>query len=113
MRKDRPITSDGRYFVARGVLRRCTDPTLSDSERRAGIKKLMQARMAERTVTNEKEALEVRTRILNAKIALGEAGPVWWSDGVPDLSGNHPAETTYKNWWSTLPDVVQQEAEAD
>ena len=48
-RKDRPVTPDGRYFVARGRLNRMTDPGLSDADRRAAIKALMQARMAEIT----------------------------------------------------------------
>ena len=43
-RKDYPETPDGRYFVSKGRLWRKTDPRLSDSDRRAAIKRLMQAR---------------------------------------------------------------------
>lgn len=43
-----------------------------------------------------------------AKIALGEAGPVWWTDGAPDFSGEHPQTTPYAAWWKTLSDEEQQ-----
>ena len=90
-RKDRPHTPDGRYLVSRGVLKRCTNPTLSDAERRKAIKRLMQARMAGDA-----------TAVLEAKITLGEAGPVWWSDDAPDYSGLRPQNTPYAEWWASL-----------
>jgi len=90
-RKDRPHTDDGRYLVARGVLKRCTNPSLDDSTRRQAVKKLMQARMAK-----DSEG------VLSAKITLGEAGPVWWEDDAPDYSGQHPLETPYEEWWNLL-----------
>ncbi len=43
-RRSHPHTPDGRYFVAKARLWRCTDPRLSDTTRRAAIKALMQAR---------------------------------------------------------------------
>ena len=45
-RKDYPETPDGRYFVSKGRLWRKTNPRLEDSERRAAVKALMQARRA-------------------------------------------------------------------
>jgi len=96
-RKDRPHTSDGRYLVAKGILKRCTNPELDDSTRRKAVKLLMQARMAK-----DKEA------VLRAKIALGEAGPVWWEDESPDYSGQHPSETPYADWWQALTDPERQ-----
>lgn len=45
-----------------------------------------------------------RAAALNSKIALGEAGPVWWRDGAPDVSGFAPAETDYADWWNSLND---------
>jgi len=90
-RKHRPHTPDGRYLVSKGVLKRCTDPTLDDTTRRQQLKILMQSRMA-----GEREAA------LAAKNALGEAGPVWWNDGAPDVSGLAPEQTTYANWWASL-----------
>lgn len=90
-RKDRPHTDDGRYLVSRGVLKRCTNPAIDDSARRKAVKQLMQARMA-----------KDKAAVLNAKIELGEAGPVWWADGAADYSGQHPADTPYAKWWSGL-----------
>jgi len=92
-RKDRPHTSDGRYLVAKGILKRCTNPTLDDSTRRRSVKQLMQARMAK-----DSDA------VLSAKIALGEAGPVWWNDNAPDYSGQPPSQTPYADWWQALTD---------
>jgi len=97
-RKDRPHTKDGRYLVAKGVLKRCTDPRLDDTTRRKAIKKLMQARMS-----------KDRQAVLVAKTELGEAGPVWWDDGAPDYSGKHPADTPYCDWWKEItPDENDQ-----
>jgi len=93
-RKDRPHTPDGRYLVSRGQLKRCTNPGLGDSERRKAIKALMQSRM-----TGDAEA------VLTAKITLGEAGPVWWTDGAPDFSGLAPTNTPYADWWASLSDM--------
>ncbi len=92
-RKDRPNTPDGRYLVSRGVLKRCTNPAIDDSTRRKVIKALMQARMSADA-----------TAVLAAKVALGEAGPVWWEDGAPDVSGKGPEATSYAAWWRGLTD---------
>ncbi|MFO7770108.1 MAG: hypothetical protein R6V38_01935, partial [Roseovarius gahaiensis] len=54
-RKAYPETPDGRYFVSKGKLWRKTDPSLSDQERRAAIKALMQARRASQTAQTEAE----------------------------------------------------------
>jgi len=96
-RKDRPHTPDGRYLVAKGILKRCTDPALDDSTRRKAVKELMQARM-------KKDA----PAVLDAKTKLGEAGPVWWDDGQPDCSNQNPADTDYANWWHSLSEDERQ-----
>ena len=92
-RKNRPHTPDGRYLVSKGILKRCTNPDLEDDVRRKALKTLMQARMR-----------KDRDAALEAKIALGEAGPVWWDDGSPDDSGNAPGTTLYAQWWASLTD---------
>ena len=96
-RKDRPHTNDGRYLVAKGVLKRCTNPSVDDSTRRKAIKKLMQARLA-----------RDQSAVLEAKIELGEAGPIWWQDGAPDYSGLCPTQTPYVEWWNALTDLQRQ-----
>lgn len=113
MRKDRVQTPDKRYFVARGVMRRCTNPNLDDRDRRAFIKTLMQARMAMRSVDTAEELSDIRSRIDVAKIALGEAGPVWWDDDAVDVSGLHPSTTDYASWWEGLADDVRRACEID
>ncbi len=78
-------------------MKRCTDPALDDSARRAYLKQLMQARMQ-----NNAEAS------MEAKFALGEAGPVWWDDGAADCSGLAPNDTPYASWWAELSQIEQE-----
>jgi hypothetical protein len=99
-RRDHPVTPDGRYFVARGRLWRRTDPRLPDSDRRAAIKSLMQARLALRS----NDSPDARARIDAAKRALGETGPVWWQDGAPDETDQPPEASSYADWWRSLRD---------
>ncbi|MEB8388478.1 hypothetical protein OO012_14720 [Rhodobacteraceae bacterium KMM 6894] len=101
-RKDYPVTPDGRYFVSRARLWRCTDPMLDDSTRRAAIKALMQARRAVMHASDDTETAAARAAVDAAKQALGERGPVWWDDGAPDQGGLHPKNSTYADWWTAL-----------
>ena len=101
-RKDHPTTPDGRYFVSKGKLWRKTDPRLEDSERRAAIKAMMQARRDIGLAATEAETKAARTCIDAAKIRLGEKGPVWWDDGAPDESGLAPESSSYAEWWAGL-----------
>lgn len=39
-----------------------------------------------------------RLRIDAAKHALGERGPVWWTDGTPDLNRHLARTTPYSTW---------------
>lgn len=102
MAKDAPETPDGRYFVAKGRLWRKTDPGLDDSTRRAHIKALMQARHALGQARSDAEIAEARARSDAAKRALGERGPVWWTDGAPDESRRAPWMSSYAEWWDGL-----------
>ncbi|GFE65889.1 hypothetical protein [Litoreibacter roseus] len=108
MPKDYPRTPDGRYFVSKSRLWRCTDPGLSDTERRAAVKALMQARAAIRHASDDAEIAEARARVDQAKRALGERGPVWWDDGAPDEGGFAPWNTSYAGWWDSLPEDARQ-----
>ena len=101
-RKDRPETPDGRFFVARGRLRRKTGPSLSDVERRAAIKALMRARIALRAAQDDGARREAKSAVVAAKTQLGESGPVWWADGAPDEHGLTPPESRYSGWWDAL-----------
>ena len=102
-RKDYPRTPDGRYFVSKGVLWRCTDPSLPDAERRAQVKALMKARNAVRLAKTQAEERAARAAVHEAKVALGERGPVWWDDGMEPVDRRAPKNTPYAEWWASLP----------
>jgi hypothetical protein len=36
------------------------------------------------------------------KQALGERGPVWWGDGLPDLNRRMAKNTLYAEWYAKL-----------
>ncbi len=40
-----------------------------------------------------------RVRVDSAKRALGERGPVWWTDGAPDLNRRMVRNTPYAEWF--------------
>lgn len=99
-----PHTPDGRYFVAKNRLWRCTDPRLSEEEKRLHIKALMKARRAVRSAQQQEgeHALrQARQAVQAAKEALGERGPVWWEDGAPDEGGLAPHNSSYAQWWAS------------
>lgn len=83
------ITPDGRYIVVRERLWRAANPSLSLDERDARVGELMEARRAVGMATrasDETAQRAARERVHRAKVALGERGPVWWTDGAPDLN---------------------------
>ena len=80
---------DGRYFVVRGRLWRTSNPHLPPDRRRELVGDLMRARGDVRRAlkAGDGAALEdARRRVDAAKVALGERGPVWWTDGAPDCN---------------------------
>ena len=40
-----------------------------------------------------------RAVVNEAKIALGERGPIWWTDGAPDLNRRMVRTTPYADWY--------------
>lgn len=98
-----PTTPDGRYFVVRGRLWRTSDPSLAATERERLVKELMSARRAVRNAKGHPDELKaVRARVDAAKVALGERGPVWWTDGAPDMNRKLAANTPYADWHQAL-----------
>lgn len=100
-----PVTPDGRYIVVRGRLWRASNPGLSEEQREAWVSALMDARravgMARRR--GDAEAEDAAHRAVDAaKVALGERGPVWWSDGAPDYNRKLARNTPYAEWFATL-----------
>jgi hypothetical protein len=63
----------------------------------------MTARRAVRSArgTND-EAAEAAAHdaVDQAKRALGERGPVWWTDGAPDLNRHVVRTTPYADWYA-------------
>lgn len=97
-----PVTPDGRYFLVKDRLWRCSNPALPEAERAALVKDLMQARAAVKNAKTEADVKEARSRVHAAKVGLGERGPVWWEDGAPDVNRHHPKNTPYADWWRGL-----------
>ncbi|SFT33627.1 hypothetical protein SAMN04487904_101221 [Actinopolyspora lacussalsi subsp. righensis] len=100
-----PVTPDGRYFVARGRLWRRTNPDLDPDRRDGLVRELMAARRKKRAAMRREDAAareEARAEVDTAKRALGERGPVWWTDGAPDLTGYAVGDTPYAGWFAGL-----------
>ena len=105
------MTPDGRYLVVRGRLWRRADPALGEERRAALVAELMAARRAKGAALRAGDEAGVRSakeRVQAAKEALGERGPVWWSDGAPDLTRRMARTTAYAEWFAALeePGVV-------
>ncbi|HEY1035353.1 MAG TPA: hypothetical protein VGE09_10250 [Pseudoxanthomonas sp.] len=94
-------TPDGRYLVVRGRLWRAANPHLTDAEREALVQQLMQARRAVKTALHSGDAHALRAAreaVDAAKVALGERGPVWWTDGAKDFNRHLVKNTPYAAW---------------
>ncbi|HEV2611041.1 MAG TPA: hypothetical protein VGU61_12300 [Noviherbaspirillum sp.] len=103
--KKYPSTPDGRYFVVRGRLWRSANPALTEEERVRLTLRLMAARRAvgKALRDDDAEALKsARADVNAAKIALGERGPVWWDDGMPDYNRHLAKNTPYADWHARL-----------
>lgn len=97
-----PVTPDGRYFVVRGRLWRMSDPSLDPTRREALVRDLMAARSAKRIAIrngDEEARKTAKNAVHDAKVALGERGPVWWDDGEPDLNRKMVRNTPYADWY--------------
>ncbi len=101
-----PLTTpDGRYVIVRGRLWRAANPNLSDESRAAFISQLMEARREVKTARRELNAerlAKARSAVNAAKIALGERGPIWWTDGAKDFNRHLVQNTPYASWYRSL-----------
>lgn len=103
-------TPDGRYLIVRGRLWRASNPALSPAEWEGHVSALMRARRDVRAAlqTGNAEALrDARARVQQAKVGLGERGPVWWTDGTPDLNRRLARNTPYAAWWASQRTALQ------
>ena len=100
-----PVTPDGRYLVVRGRLWRRSNPALTFEQRETLVHDLMSARRAVREALASQDTeglLAARLRVDAAKVGLGERGPVWWTDGAPDLNRHMARTTPYAEWFAGL-----------
>ena len=98
-------TPDGRYIAVRGRLWRTSNPNLPEAERQAWVDRLMDARRAVGAALKSGDAADLRAArksVNEAKVALGERGPVWWTDGAPDYSRHMAKNTPYAEWFAAL-----------
>jgi hypothetical protein len=86
-----PTTPDGRYFVVRGRLWRCSNPGLGPEQREKLVRELMAARRS-----------RDRAEVERTKRALGERGAPWWTDGAPDWNRHLARNTPYAEWFASL-----------
>lgn len=103
--KTYPRTPDGRYFVVRGRLWRGSNPALGEEERSELTRALMKARRevgAALTSSDKRALASSRADVNAAKVALGERGPVWWTDGSPDYNRYLARNTPYAGWLEGL-----------
>ena len=98
-----PVTPDGRYFVVKGRLWRCSNPALDDKTRHGLVSSLMTARREVRSAkAGRGDLAAARASVDAAKRALGERGPVWWEDGAADYNRRMAANTPYAGWFTAL-----------
>ncbi len=98
-------TPDGRYIIVRDRLWRKANPSLSPDERARLTSELMAARRAvaaARRANDDRRLHEARAAVHSAKSALGERGPVWWTDGERDYTRFLVKNTPYAAWYAGL-----------
>lgn len=98
-------TPDGRYIVVRGRLWRTANPHLPPQACQALVDQLMAARRAVRAALKAADAEQLaaaRRQVQTAKVGLGERGPVWWTDGAPDLNRHMARNTPYAAWFAQI-----------
>ncbi len=102
---DRLSTPDGRYLIVRHRLWRAANPGLSAVAKTELVSALMTARRdvggALRNQDDTRLA-QARAAVHAAKLALGERGPAWWTDGSPDYNRHLVKNTPYAAWYRTV-----------
>lgn len=99
------LTPDARYIVVRGRLWRAANPALAPADRDALTRRLMNARRevaAARRAGDDERLARARGEVDASKVALGERGAVWWSDGAPDLNRKLVRNTPYAPWFESI-----------
>ncbi|MDO6414074.1 hypothetical protein Q4F19_06745 [Sphingomonas sp. BIUV-7] len=100
-----PLTPDGRYIVVRGRLWRAADPHLPSERRQGLVDELMAARRAVASARHSGDGAAetaAHAAVDKAKVALGERGSPWWTDGAPDLNRRMAKNTCYAEWYKNV-----------
>ena len=95
-------TPDQRYLIVRGRLWRASNPGLAPAIRERLVHELMNARRDVKEAKRADDAIRLkkaRRAVNDAKVALGERGPPWWSDGT-DYHRHLVKNTPYAQWFS-------------
>lgn len=73
---------------------------MPEDERKRLVSEPMSARRAVKEAAGDEERLRpARKAVDAAKASLGERGPVWWTDGAPDLNRHLAKTTLYADWY--------------
>lgn len=91
----------------RGRLWRASNPHLDAATRAALVRSLMDARREVKAAgrAGDRDRLAAARRAVHAaKTALGERGPVWWTDGDKDFNRHLVKNTPYAAWHARLGD---------
>lgn len=98
-----PLTTpDGRYIVVRERLWRASNPDLSEAERSALVHDLAAARRQVKAALRQQDPERLaaaRAAVHAAKVALGERGPPWWTDGAKDFNRHMIKNSPYAQWY--------------
>ena len=90
----------------RGRLWRATNPNLSNAERTSLVHDLAAARRdvksALRHPDDPARLATARNAVNVAKIALGERGSPWWTDGAKDFNRHMVKNTPYAQWYEEV-----------
>lgn len=100
------LTPDSRYLIVRGRLWRAANPQLDEAVRAGYVSELMRARREVHAGTRADDPARTaaaRRAVDAAKKALGERGPVWWTDGARDYNRHLVKNSPYADWYAALP----------
>ncbi len=92
-------------MVVRGRLWRRSNPGLTPELRHRFVGDRLRGRSCVKAAlaSGDGTALaRAREAVQAAKVHLGERGPVWWTDGAPDLNRHLALNTVYAEWFSSL-----------
>lgn len=87
-----------------------SNPALEPEKRQELVNQLMDARRqvgAARKASDAEAERKARQTVDQAKRALGERGPVWWTDGAPDFNRRKVENTPYAEWYASLSSVTK------